>query len=73
MREKTLECCVVRDLLPSYVEHLTEPQTADLVREHLDQCPDCRKIEQDMHRTVPVEKAPELVRQAGEMVPWGRL
>lgn len=59
MREKTLECCVVRDLLPSYVEHLTEPQTADLVREHLDQCPDCRKIEQDMHRTVPVEKAPE--------------
>ena len=28
--KKELECCVVRDLLPTYVEGLTEPETFSL-------------------------------------------
>ncbi len=56
MNEKRLDCCVVRDLLPSYLEELTEEGTAAQVKEHLDACLDCRQREQDMRRTVPVEK-----------------
>ncbi len=37
-----LPCAVVRDLLPSYVENLTEAETTALLRCHLDQCRDCR-------------------------------
>ena len=36
-----LPCAVVRDLLPSYAEGLTEPETTQLIRAHLDSCPAC--------------------------------
>lgn len=36
-----LPCAVVRDLLPSYAEGLTEPETSQLVQDHLQDCPGC--------------------------------
>ena len=30
MEKDRLACCVVRDLLPAYLEDLTEPETAEL-------------------------------------------
>ena len=36
-----LTCPVVRDLLPSYVEGLTAPETAAAVEAHVASCPDC--------------------------------
>lgn len=36
-----LPCAIVRDLLPSYAEGLTEPETTEAVKEHLDSCADC--------------------------------
>ena len=37
-----LPCAIVRDLLPSYVEGLTEEETAAAVKEHLNTCESCR-------------------------------
>ena len=37
----TLPCAVVRDLLPIYVEGLTEPETNAAVEAHLKTCPAC--------------------------------
>ena len=37
-----LPCAVVRDLLPSYAEGLTEEETSSAVKAHLDACADCR-------------------------------
>ncbi len=54
-----LDCCVVRDLLPSFVEDLTEAETAAQVRAHLEQCPSCRAVEKDMRTQLPVERAPK--------------
>lgn len=59
MNEKRLACCVVRDLLPSYIEDLTEAETAAMVKEHLDSCVDCQRTEQDMRHAVPLEKSPK--------------
>ena len=36
-----LSCAIVRDLLPSYVDKLTEEETTQAVKEHLEQCPQC--------------------------------
>ncbi len=38
-----LPCAVVRDLLPSYIEGLTETETTAAVQDHLENCDDCRK------------------------------
>ena len=59
MRETNLDCCVVRDLLPSYLEELTETETSAMVREHIEHCAACRQLEEDMRRQVPIEKAPQ--------------
>ena len=56
--ESKLDCCVVRDLLPSYLEELTEGETARQVRAHLETCPACRALAERMGRELPVEKAP---------------
>lgn len=59
MNEHKLDCCLVRDLLPSYLEELTEPETTTMVKEHLDGCPACSALEQDMRCHLPVEPAPK--------------
>ena len=59
MREINLDCCVVRDLLPSYLEELTETETSAMVREHIEHCAACRQLENDMRVQIPVEKAPQ--------------
>lgn len=38
-----LPCAIVRDLLPSYVEGLTEAETTSAVKEHLESCTDCEQ------------------------------
>ena len=38
-----LPCAIVRDLLPSYVESLTEEETTTAVQAHLESCANCRK------------------------------
>ena len=39
-----LTCAVVRDLLPSYVEGLTEKETSEAVERHLEGCSQCRRL-----------------------------
>ena len=59
MSEHKLDCCVVRDLLPSYIEELTEPETSAQVKEHLETCPPCRAVEANMRAGLTVERAPK--------------
>lgn len=46
-----LPCHIVRDLLPSYLEHLTGPETEADICEHLESCPDCRQPGTPWRRT----------------------
>lgn len=59
MDEHKLDCCVARDLLPSYIEELTEPETAAQVKAHLEGCPPCREVEAAMRAGLTVERAPK--------------
>ena len=53
-----LPCCAVRDLLPLYAEELVSPESALLIREHLDGCADCRaRLEEVRQPPVPVPEA----------------
>ena len=52
-----LPCAVVRDLLPSYIENLTEEETTTAVQEHLEQCQNCRSLWETMTEGETAEKA----------------
>ena len=54
-----LPCHIVKDLLPSYVEGLTSPETARAVEDHLDGCPDCRAVKNAMTARVELNRAPQ--------------
>ncbi|MDY3282219.1 DUF4825 domain-containing protein [Dysosmobacter sp.] len=49
-----LSCAVVRDLLPSYIDGLTAPETNGAVEAHLRTCPDCARL----HRQMAAPEAP---------------
>ena len=38
-----IPCSVIRDLLPLYTEKMVEPETESLMKEHLDECEECRQ------------------------------
>lgn len=53
-----LTCGVVRDLLPSYVEGLTVPETNEAVERHLSECPECAQLRTAL-AGAPEQAAPE--------------
>ena len=53
-----LTCGVVRDLLPSYVEGLTSPESNTAVERHLSGCPDCAQLLASL-ADAPEQAAPE--------------
>ena len=74
MSEHKLDCCVVRDPLPSYIEELTEPETTAQVKAHLEGCPPCRRWRPTCGPRLTVERAPSPpeLSQAGEADPAHR-
>ena len=52
-----LPCAVTRDLLPLYAEEMLEPETKELLEQHLKDCPACRKKQSELNTdtNAPVE------------------
>lgn len=53
MKEKT-NCKIVQDLLPNYIENLTNEETNRFIEEHLKVCPECQKILENMQKEIKV-------------------
>jgi len=65
-----LDCPIVRDLLPLYIDQVVSPETAQAVEAHLEDCPDCRReyesLQADLPETLPEES--DTSRQFGDMM-----
>ena len=53
MKEKR-DCKIVQDLLPNYIEKLTNEETNAFIEEHLNNCDDCKKILKNMQKDLNV-------------------
>lgn len=53
-----LNCHIVQDLLPSYMEELLSPETKAEMDAHLAECEACRAVRDAMAADIPAEKAP---------------
>ena len=56
------ECSVVRDILPLYLENMVSKETAELIKEHLENCPECAAEFEAMKSGKTVEKIGEEVQ-----------
>ena len=66
-----LTCAVTRDLLPSYVEGLTAPETNQAVEAHLSTCSECAALREAL--ASPTEEDPQAAREATfDTVPAGK-
>ena len=41
-------CKIVQDLLPTYIENLVSSESNEFIKEHLENCADCKKIYENM-------------------------
>lgn len=53
MKEKK-DCKIIQDLLPNYIEDLTNQETNKYIEEHLNECNDCKKIFENMKKNLHV-------------------
>lgn len=49
-------CRIVRDLLPNYIEKLTDEVTNEFIEEHIATCEECKRVLRDMNGKVEVEE-----------------
>ncbi len=54
MNEK-IDCEIIRDLLPGYIEKVTSKVTNDAVEKHLNECNECNEYYKNMSRYINVE------------------
>ena len=51
-----MECNVVKDLIPLYIDDCCSEESAKIVKEHLNNCPNCRELYESMSK--PSDLAP---------------
>lgn len=56
---KNLTCAVARDLMPLYVENLTEEETTEMMREHIASCAACAQSYGMQKTKLEIEKKPQ--------------
>lgn len=56
--EKKKECRIIEDLLPNYLEGLTNEITNEFIEEHLNECASCQKEKQKMTNKIETKVVP---------------
>ena len=56
MKEKK-DCKIVQDLLPNYIENLTNEETNYFIEEHLKECSECQKVLENMKKELKVNSS----------------
>ena len=60
-----IKCCVVKDILPLYAENLCSEETAEIVREHIENCESCRRLSEEVEIE---DKAPKKIPDEAKAV-----
>jgi len=56
MKEKR-DCKIIQDLLPNYIEKLTNDETNKYIEEHLNKCEECKGISEDMQEELKLSNS----------------
>ncbi|MBO5478223.1 MAG: zf-HC2 domain-containing protein [Clostridia bacterium] len=56
MKQNNRDCKIVQDLLPNYIENLTDEVTNEFIEEHIAKCPECAQVLKDMNGEIKLEQ-----------------
>ena len=56
--KNTLDCSIVRDMLPLFVENLTSEDSNNAIHRHLEQCESCRKYLENIQKPIDCPTVP---------------
>ncbi len=62
MKEKR-DCKIVQDLLPNYIENLTNEETNNFIEEHLKECSECQEVLENMKKDFKVNTEKQDARE----------
>ena len=54
--EKKKLCNIIKDLLPSYIENLTNEETNSFIESHIADCPECKELLENMRKEIEVNR-----------------
>ena len=46
------DCKIVQDLLPNYIEKLTDEETNKYIEEHIKECEECKNVLENMKKDI---------------------
>lgn len=52
---KQIDCDIIKDLLPSYIDNISSKSTNDLIEEHIESCKDCQARLQEMNKEINIK------------------
>lgn len=58
--EQRLVCDTVRDLLPMYIDQMTSETSNESIKQHIEECGECKAALEQMRQPVRAETAPEV-------------
>lgn len=61
---KQMPCNLIKDLLPLYADGVVSAETAQIIAEHLAECPDCRAEYERMQQTIELPSNPDLRKES---------
>ena len=56
MKSNNRDCKIVQDLLPNYIENLTDEVTNEYIEEHIATCAECAQVLKDMNGDLKLEQ-----------------
>lgn len=62
MKEKT-NCKIIQDLLPNYIEKLTNEETNEFIEKHLGECSECKEILKNMQNTLRINNTSNNIKE----------
>ena len=66
------ECKIIRDLLPNYIEKLTDKEPNQFIEEHLANCTECSKILEGMRSNINTDKSKQFIEETKYLKKYNR-
>jgi len=61
-----MECNIIRDLMPLCIDGCCSKESAEIVQEHIQNCPDCKALYENMRtpsEVTPIVPAPKKLKK----------